>query len=321
MKKITLASLLAVGASSLAYSQEEGIMANPDSAIVIADPIVKEPIVEAPLVDDSTVLSEEEKSLPDSLRRVKEFQLMRSFNPKDSLLEDKRLPEKRFITIGFTVGAGLSTYGVTGENIKDPGFGPAVQLGINCDLPFGQSQIGQYFSIQPELLFSFRETPFKQVLFVEDGGYDLEGEPTGEYEKFSSKDDLIYMSVPINVKASMRLYRTKKSASRNEETQKTKVSNGRIFLSVAPMVSLGLFGNQTLDGHNLLLFQSDPDEQREDPIYNNVDFSLYSRLGYDWDSGLTASLAFQLGFVDMVKASDAGSIKSRCLSINVGYNF
>ncbi|MCQ2217718.1 MAG: PorT family protein [Paludibacteraceae bacterium] len=299
MKRLALAALLAINGSALVYSQNEV----QDETLTL--PVAVENIAPAvPQVDDATVLSDAEKSLPDSLRKVKEFQLMRELNPKDSLLEDKKVPEKRFITLGFTIGPTLSTYGLAGMDGCSAGFGPGVQVGINCDLPFGQTPVGQYFSIQPELLFSFRHTPLTLVGFVEDGGVDEDGEPTGELQKFDAADDLLYMTVPINVKASARF------------------KKGRVFASLAPMISLGLFGNQSSDDYdNRLLFQSDPDSQQEDPIYNNFDFSLYSRLGYDCDGGLTVSLGFQLGTLDMMKASGAGVMKSRCFSLNVGYNF
>ncbi|MBO4804874.1 MAG: outer membrane beta-barrel protein [Paludibacteraceae bacterium] len=299
MRKIVLAVLL-VNASALLYSQGEA----PSQELEAGERVVTEvPVVPESKVDDSTVLSEEEKNLPDSLRQAKEFQLMRSLNPKDSLLEDKKVPEKRFITIGFTVGPTFSTYGLAGMNGSTAGWGPGVQLGINCDLPFGQKPVGQYFSIQPELLFSYRHVPMELVGFFPDGGHDLEGEPTGSYEKYDATDDVIYMNVPINVKASARY------------------KKGRAFVSLAPMISLGLYGNRTVDGLSTLLFQSDADEQREEPMYNNFDFSFYPRLGYDSDKGLSVSVGFQMGFINMQKASGEGVIKNRSLSLNVGYNF
>lgn len=301
MKRIALAALLAINGSAFAYSQDEVQEETMAQPVVVGE--VSPVAPEQPGVDDYTMLTESDKALPDSLRQVKENQLMRGLNPKDSLLEDKKLPEKRFITLGFTVGPMLSTYSLDGMNGSTPGFGPGFQFGVNCDLPFGQTPVGQYFSIQPELLFSFRHTPIDLNEFVPDGKFDLEGEPTGEYQKHEVTDDLFYVSLPINVKASARF------------------KKGRVFASLAPMFSLGLFGNQSSDADgNTLLFQSDPDAQQEDPLYNNFDISLYSRLGYDCDGGLSVSLGFQLGALNMLAEGD-GALKARCFSVNVGYNF
>lgn len=301
MKRITLAVLMAISGSAFAYSQDMN-QNDPAAQPIFVDEVT--PIAPAqPKVDDSTILSDSEKSLPDSLRNAREMELLREVNEMDSLAEDAKLPEKRFITLGFTAGPLLTTYGLAGMEGSSAGMGAGFQLGINCDLPFGATPIGQYFSIQPELLFAFYHTPLELNEFVPNGEFDDEGEPKGEFQKHDVTDDLLYMTVPINVKASARF------------------KKGRAFVSLAPMLSLGLFGNRSTDDRNILLFQSDPDYQQEDPVLRNIDCSLYSRLGYDWDSGLTVSLGFQLGMVDMVNVSGDGLMKMRALSLNVGYNF
>lgn len=267
-----------------------------------------------PVVDDETVLSNEDKMLPDSAKNAKELLMMRDLNPKDSLLEEKKVPEKRFITVGYTVGLTMTTYGLAGMDGESASFGPGAQVAINCDIPLGQTPICQYLSIQPELILSFRTTGLDLVM----PRIDEAGDPVGA-RKYEATDRLLYMCVPVNVKASMRY------------------KKGRPFVSLAPMLSVGLFGKRVSDEtadfdysgdeaidlgdcSSTLLFQADTQEAQQKPLYNNIDFSLYSKVGYDFDSGLSVSLAFQLGLTDMMK-SDGCLMKTRCLSLNVGYNF
>jgi len=278
-----------------------------DSAAVAE---VKAPEV---VVDDVTVLSDVDKALPDSARLAKEKQMMREFNPKDSLLEEKKVPEKRFITVGFSGGLNMTTYGLAGMDDQSASFGPGAELAINCDIPLGQTPVCQYLSIQPELIFSFRTTNLDLLVPMVDEAGDFV-----QYHKYTATDRLFYMNIPINFKASMRF------------------KKGRPFVSLAPMLGIGLFGKRVSDGtpdlnyeddgmaddgdcRSTLLFQADTQHAQEDPLYNNVDFSLYTKLGYDFDKGWSVYAAFQFGFVDLMAAD--GLMKTRCLSLNVGYNF
>jgi hypothetical protein len=239
--------------------------------------------------------------------------------------------EGRRILLGATAGVNMTTY--SGDRNAEMGLGG--QFGINCDIPVGES-----FSIMPELIFSFHSVNLDNPVW---------DDATGNMFTLESTDNLSFMNVPITVKWG------------------TEMGPGRPFVALGPMISIGLFGKNKLKDtdamrelheffcpkannpkdvkgekghcnyvHELLLFQSDPNsyvsEYRDSPIYNNLDFSAYLKLGYDFDMGLSLSAALQWGFSNMYKMSDAReafykeygldtSQKRRTFSFSVGYSF
>ena len=142
------------------------------------------------------------------------------------------------------------------------------KAGINFDIP-----IGQVFSIQPELMFATRG-----------GGFDLAGS--------TYTDHLFYMDLPINLKFSKRM--------------SLGSLHGRGFFSVAPVISMGLygkgekeFGNSTTEYHPM---QNDADKELADALYKNFEFSTSLRIGYDLDNGLSFAIGYQLGLTDIVSS-------------------
>ena len=97
------------------------------------------------------------------------------------------------------------------------------RAGLNFDIPFGQ-----YFSFQPELLFATRG-----------GGYKAEG---------NHAEHLYYMDVPLNVKLSKRM-------------NLSKTMTGRPFVSLGPVLSLGMYGTSKCDGHTSHPMQNDADDE------------------------------------------------------------
>ncbi|MBO4331873.1 MAG: PorT family protein [Paludibacteraceae bacterium] len=220
----------------------------------------------------------------DSVKRTSEVPLDTAdyFDEQNDIIEmeaAKPLPEYRWTTIGVTFGGGLAWYNSTPINNR---FAPCLRGGLNFDVP-----IGQWFSLQPELLFAVRGGGFKTEV-----GYNVE-------------DNLFYFDVPINCKFSKRM-------------NFSKTCTGRGFVSVGPVLSLGVFGKSTakeLDNEhpsvNNKLFQNNPDEETEHAIYRSFDFSLNFRLGYDFDSDWSFAIGYQLGLVNLMNDSnyDANEVK------------
>ncbi len=214
-------------------------------------------------------------------------------------MEETKAPASRSLLLGVTAGANMSTY----SSDRDPNMGFGGQIGINCDVP-----IDQYFSIMPELIFAYKTVKIDDVFLNNNN----------ERISMESTDKMLYMSVPVNVKGSMHL------------------GIGRPFIAVGPMISVGLYGQNDVGDSEILLFQSDSNsefkEYRENPPYNNVDFAINFKAGYDFDFGLSVSAAFQLGLVNMYKMPDSRKTlykemgldttqKSRSFSLVLGYNF
>lgn len=308
MKKVVLA-FVATLISNMTISAQVA-----DSSFLSVETPVEsvQPVVPVEVDYDATVLDGPNLLLPDSVRAERELQAMRELNPKDSLLEEKRLPEKRFFTVGAVAGLNASTYTVVNLDGASAGFGPGGQLGINCDIPLGQTPLWQYFTIQPELLFTFCSVPLSSLKVYRDNGY-----PIKQSQEVDVTDWFIQMNVPVTLKGSIRM------------------GKGRTFLAVGPMFNLGLFGRRNSDDPSLyassLLYQADPnlldkdgedlELRREKALYNDMDFSLYTKGGYDFDSGFSVSLAFRMGFVNLLKDVDYGVLHARTLFLNVGYNF
>ncbi|MBR6042361.1 MAG: PorT family protein [Paludibacteraceae bacterium] len=186
----------------------------------------------------------------------------------------KPLPEYRWTTIGVSFGGGLAWYNSKPVNNR---FAPCLRGGLNFDVP-----IGQWFSLQPELLFAVRGGGFKTEV-----GYNIE-------------DNLFYFDVPINCKFSKRM-------------NFSKTCTGRGFVSVGPVLSLGVFGKSTAKGFDdkepvdNKLFQNNPDEETEHAIYRSFDFSFNFRLGYDFDSDWSFAIGYQLGVVNLMNDANYDS--------------
>lgn len=220
----------------------------------------------------------------DSVKRISEVPLDTAdyFDEQNDIIEmeaAKPLPEYRWTTIGVTFGGGLAWYNSKPINNR---FAPCLRGGLNFDVP-----IGQWFSLQPELLFAVRGGGFKTEV-----GYNVE-------------DNLFYFDVPINCKFSKRM-------------NFSKTCTGRAFVSVGPVLSLGAFGKCTakeLDSEhpsvNNKLFQNNPDEETEHAIYRSFDFSFNFRLGYDFDTDWSFAIGYQLGLVNLLNDAnyDANEVK------------
>jgi len=207
--------------------------------------------------------------------------------------------DSRRILLGATAGVNMTTY--SGDRNAEMGLGG--QFGINCDIPVNES-----FSVMPELIFSYKTVKLDNIVW----------DTSGDVLRMESTDNLFYMNVPITVKWGMEM------------------GPGRPFVALGPMISVGLFGHNKMkdagEDDTLLLFQSDPNSYlwayREKPIYNNLDFSAYLKLGYDFDFGLSTSLAFQYGFVNMYKQPEVfresglkDSQTSMTFSFSIGYSY
>ena len=205
----------------------------------------------------------------------------------------------RPILLGVTVGANMTTY--SGD--RNPKMGLGGQIGINCDIP-----INDYFSIMPELLFAYKTVDLDNVSW----------DNNNELMIMKSTDHLLYMNVPVYVKGSLH------------------VGIGRPFIAIGPMINVGLYGENRGGDFKLLLFQADPNagyvEYREKPPYNNLDFSVCAKAGYDFDFGLSISVAYQLGFANMYKMTNDRKLlynelgldtsqKNSTISVSLGYNF
>ncbi len=171
------------------------------------------------------------------------------------------------------------------------------RAGLNFDIPFGQ-----YFSFQPELLFATRG-----------GGYKAEG---------NHAEHLYYMDVPLNVKLSKRM-------------NLSKTMTGRPFVSLGPVLSLGMYGTSKCNGHTSHPMQNDADDEMKDAFYDNFDFSLNLRVGYDFDKHYSVALGYQFGLTDIANddltkdekvayGEEYGclpEVHNNSLYITIGYNW
>ena len=220
-------------------------------------------------------------------------------NVKEDVTE-VRTPEPRPILWGAIAGVTMTTY----SNDRHPKMGLGALVGVNIDIP-----ISQYFSLMPGLIFTYNTVEANS--FFWDGDDNL---ITVE----STRDKLLYMNVPINLKGSVRL------------------GAGRPFIAVGPMLNIGLYGENKVDGFKILLFQSDSNSEIldycEKPLYNIADFSANVEAGYDFDFGLFFSVAYRMGFANMYKMTDGRKIlykgsgldttqKSGTFSVSLGYHF
>ena len=208
---------------------------------------------------------------------------------------------QRLLSLGVTAGVNMTAY--SGDRNAAMGIGG--QIGINCDIP-----VSEHFSIMPELIFT------NQSVKLDNVAWDVEGNAV----KTTSTDNLFYMNVPVTLKWS------------------TYLGAGRPFIALGPMLNVGLYGKNKIKGSDtkLLLFQPDPNsdyrEYREKAYYNDVDFSVYLKLGYDFDFGLSIAAALQWGLANMYKMDDERkslyteselntSQKNRTIYVSLGYNF
>ncbi len=221
-------------------------------------------------------------------------------NSPTALEEEKPLPEIRDITIGVMGGLGMSYYRSTPSNNRTAFVG---RVGVNFDIPFGQ-----WFSLNPSLEFATRG-----------GGYT----ESGAARDYDFKENLYYFDLPINLKFSTRYNLSQKIT-------------GRPFVSVAPVLSLGLYADGDCSGSSYHPFQNDTEKEFQHSFYGNFDFSLNFRIGYDFDKHYTIALAYQLGLTDLVNDDlNAGekqyyesihnnslpSVHNNSIYITFGYNW
>lgn len=283
---VVLGFLLSQTAAMFANVEDAQVVVADTDAVVVAEPVVPE----TPAIPDS-VISED--------------------NDLIELDKQKPLPEYRWTTIGVSVSGGASWYNSNPANNRNA---PCIRAGLNFDVP-----IGQYFSLQPELLFAVRGGGFKVISAQKVKGEMIPFENT-------LKENLFYFDVPINCKFSKRM-------------NLSRVNTGRGFISAGPVLSLGVYGTSegSATGTKNKLFQNDPDKETEHGIYRNFDFSFNFRLGYDFDAGYTFAAGYQLGVCNLMndnKFTDADNraykptyfvdyptVKNNSLYVSVGYRW
>lgn len=283
---VVLGFLLSQTAAMFANVEDAQVVVADTDAVVVAEPVVPE----TPAIPDS-VISED--------------------NDLIELDKQKPLPEYRWTTIGVSVSGGASWYNSNPANNRNA---PCIRAGLNFDVP-----IGQYFSLQPELLFAVRGGGFKVISARRVNGRDEVYNMNNDL-----KENLFYFDVPINCKFSKRM---------NFNRQNT----GRAFVSAGPVLSLGVFGKSEGDGVNNKLFQNDSDAECEHAIYRNFDFGFNFRLGYDFDAGYSFAAGYQMGLVNLMNDDkfDANetayygrtyysgfpTVKNNSLYVSVGYRW
>lgn len=220
--------------------------------------------------------------------------------------EEKVSPPKQF-TLGVTAGFSMTTLASDFDSEMGAGF----KVGVNCDIP-----VSEYISIMPELIFAYKTAGINKLDALSLGLPEINEDKI----VVDTKDKLFYMDIPVYVKGSLYY------------------GIGRPFVAIGPMLSVGLYGEKEIVDSQILLFQGDPNPMfpfsaQEKPLYNNVDFSVNFKVGYDFDCGLSADFGFQLGMVNLLKFSDeeealmkafgleAPSLKNRTFSLSLGYNF
>jgi len=208
-----------------------------------------------------------------------------------TLTEDTVIPVKtRNFLLGATLGLNMTTYS-NSDNDLTASFGLGGQIGISCDVPLSVYLLRGYFSINPELIFAYQTVGLEE-----------------KYEgvSFKSTDRIYSMNIPVHLKWN-------KSAG-----------PGFFYVAAGPMLNMGLGGTnkweqgvdmkvgEDKDGKDIirtfdrnLLFQADPDNMafdftRENALYNILNFSLNFKLGYEFESGLSFSAAYQLGVSNMI---------------------
>lgn len=247
------------------------------------------------------------------------------FDENNDIVEmdaQKALPEYRWTTIGVTLGGGVSYYNSTPANNHNV---PCIRGGLNFDIP-----VGQWFSIQPELLFSTRGGGYAQTGFYKRNP-QLVNEKERSFE-YDVVDHLFYFDVPINVKLSKRM-------------NFSRETTGRAYISAGPVLSLGVFAKdeaELRDGRKKInAFVNDlntPGHEWEHAVYRNFDFGFNFRLGYDFDFEWSFALGYQMGLVNLFNDSkfDASeavnykdiyccksypSLKNNSLYVTVGYRW
>ena len=217
--------------------------------------------------------------------------------------EDEEEDEKeQTIYLGFTAGYNRSTYFLSD---RTPKWGHGGQIGINCEV-----FAGRYFSIQPELIFSYKTIGVDNFVIPTNIDYNVEKLDNVTINMINSTDRLWYASIPVNLKISYPFI------------------SGRPFFSIAPVLDLGLYGKNKVNDYNelkslllsmglfdakkddikdydLSLFQANPNDKafdyRTKPIYRNFNFAVLFKAGIDFSSGLSLSAAYQIGLTNMYK--------------------
>lgn len=267
-KSIVVLGLLALQSSTsfATVGDAQGVVA-PDSVKAVVDQIDSAAalVVEEAVKADSAAALVVEDSLP-AVPEAKVFDdtTIADLNEITELPAEKPLPELRETTIGVSVGVGGAWY--NSKPVSNQGVF-CFRGGLNFDIP-----IGQWFSLQPELLFATRG-----------GGFDA----NSEYGKISLKENLFYFDVPINCKFSKRM-------------NISKTVTGRGFFSVGPVLSLGVYGKSEGDGVKNKVFQNDSENEMEHAIYRNFDFSFNFRIGYDFDAAYSVAVGYQLGLFNLM---------------------
>ena len=214
----------------------------------------------------------------------------------DEFAEDEKV---QTIFLGFTAGYNQSFY-VGDRNSK---WKPGAQIGMNCEV-----FIGNCFSIEPELIFSYKTVGVDNI--VPSNIYHYIGyEENLSFRIIKSTDRLWYASVPVNLKISYPFI------------------SGRPFIAFAPVLDIGLYGKNKvndygelksvlqdigvpfdgnkgkIEDYDQLLFQANPNDKAFDfrmkPIYKNINFSFLVKAGIDFSSGLSLSAAYQIGLTNM----------------------
>ena len=199
-------------------------------------------------------------------------------------------------TFAQTLSYGIKA-GVNFSEITSSGSGASVSsqnltgfhAGVIVDLGLGA------FSLQPGLFYTTKGG--KNTATETEFGFTGTG---------SSKTTLNYLELPVNL-----LY-------------KIPAIDGKIFLGAGPYIGYGLSGRLTGTVNIPGVPATNIDQKitfgNDDGDIKNPDYGANFLLGYEFDQGLLVSANYQLGLASS-PYSDFGKVKSRVLSISVGYLF
>ena len=187
------------------------------------------------------------------------------------------------LSYGIKAEASLSKFIFDSETVTS-GFGPGIGIG-----GFLKIDLGEYFAIQPELLFQWQN--FSETTSLYYGGV-LIGETKRNYELWG-------MEVPIYAVGQIDF-----------ET------GDRIYAGIGPYFGLG-FSAKIDDGTNI-------SEQQYGDFLNRADIGIAAMAGYEFEVGFLVNVGFKYGLLNKCNKldySNINSIKGMSLSIGLGYIF
>lgn len=218
---------------------------------------------------------------------------------------------------GVKAGASFSGYhsesasGLNPEYKYQPGF----QAGV-----FAEQQLSERFSLQPELLFSFRraKASVKETYSIP----STTGYTTLELE-MTSRFSPLYLDLPVYFKMNVMEAKT-----------------GKLSLGLGPAFSYGLGGKVKVDGKlgsdetsgEQKLFKMDEfvwtddlgnqstEMLLDDAPFKRFDFGMGGLAAYELPSGLAFSLSAQYGLIN-ISNDEEEDLFTRSVSFGISYRF